>query len=354
MSGILAGLRVIEGSAFSFDLAHAIGNFAFYLAFGPALVRALQRFRLRMDVTWGPVAAASLALLVALAGVAALAPRAEPAQASPTIPQSALAYLARSQNPDGGFGLSPGQPSSQLASAWAVIALAAAGRNPAALRRDGHDPVGWIRGHLVQLQGEGDLERTILALAGARAPVGTLVAQLERDRRRDGSVGEQSNLTAFAILAWRAARASGVPAAATWLARQQNGDGGFGFAVRGDPGDVDDTAAAIEALAAASVAPAVVGRARAFVLASENRDGGFPLQPGGASNAQSTAWAVQALCATGSSAQRPLAYLRARLTRSGAVAYAAGETITPVWVTAEALAAFVRAPLPLGVNAADG
>jgi energy-coupling factor transport system substrate-specific component len=345
----LAQFLVIEGSAFSFDLAHAIGNFVFYLAFGPALVRALQRFRLRMDVAWGPVTAAPLVLL-ALLGAAAVGLPADRAQASTAVPQPALVYLARVQNADGGFGLSPGQQSSQLASAWVVIALAAAGRNPAELRRDGHDPVAWIRAHLGQLQGPGDLERTIVALAAAHAPLGTLVAQLERDQRRDGSVGEQSNLTAFAILAWRAAHASGVPAAAAWLARQQDGDGGFSFAVRGDPGDVDDTAAAIEALTAARAAPTVVARARAFVLANENRDGGFPLQPGGASNAQSTAWAVQALCATGSSVQRPLAYLRARLTRSGAVAYADGETFTPVWVTAEALAAFARAPLPLGVD----
>jgi energy-coupling factor transport system substrate-specific component len=347
----LAQFLVIEGSAFSFDLAHAIGNFVFYLAFGPALVRALQRFRLRMDVAWGPVTAAPLVVIALLAAAAAGLP-ADRAQASTAGPEKpALAYLARAQNPDGGFGLSPGQPSSQLASAWVVIALAAAGANPAELRRDGHDPVTWIRTHLDQLQGPGDLERTIVALAAAHAPLGTLVARLERDQRRDGSVGEQSNLTAFAILAWRAADARGVPAAAAWLARQQDGDGGFSFAVRGDPGDVDDSAAAIEALTAAGAAPTVVVRARAFVLASENGDGGFPLDPGGASNAQSTAWAVQALCATGSSVQRPLAYLRARLTRSGAVAYADGETFTAVWVTAEALAAFARAPLPLGVDA---
>jgi energy-coupling factor transport system substrate-specific component len=346
----LAQFLVIEGSAFSFDLAHAIGNFVFYLAFGPALVRALQRFRLRMDVAWGPVTAAPLVVIALLAAAAAGLP-ADRAQASTAGPEKpALAYLARAQNPDGGFGLSPGQPSSQLASAWVVIALAAAGANPAELRRDGHDPVTWIRTHLDQLQGPGDLERTIVALAAAHAPLGTLVARLERDQRRDGSVGEQSNLTAFAILAWRAADARGVPAAAAWLARQQDGDGGFSFAVRGDPGDVDDSAAAIEALTAAGAAPTVVVRARAFVLASENGDGGFPLDPGGASNAQSTAWAVQALCATGSPVRRPLAYLRARLTRSGAVAYADGETFTPVWVTAEALAAFARAPLPLGAD----
>jgi hypothetical protein len=42
-----------------------------------------------------------------------------------------------------------------------------------------------------------------------------------------------------------------------------------------------------------------VRRAAAFLTAEQNPDGGFPLAPGGPSNAQSTAWAVQALVAAG-------------------------------------------------------
>jgi hypothetical protein len=216
------------------------------------------------------------------------------------------------------------------------------------LSRDGHDAVAWIGSHLGQLQDAGDLERTILALAAARAPLGTLVVRLRCDQRTDGSVGEQANLTSFAILALRAAHAAGVTRAAAWLARAQNHDGGFSFAVRGDPSDVDDTAAAIEALVAAPAPRGVLARAERYLAAQEDADGGFPLEPGGSSNAQSTAWAVQALVAVGASPQRALAYLRDRLAGSGAVRYAAGVTLTPVWVTAEALAAFARVPLPIG------
>ena len=348
----LAQFLVIEGAAFPFDLAHAVGNFLFFLAFGPAFVRALQRFRARMDVQWGGlVAGTPLLLALVCAGAGGLgAPRAT-AQGSPLPSAQAVAYLANAQNADGGFGLAPGQRSSQLASAWVVIGLAAAGRDPAAITKDGHSAVAWIRTHLGQLQGAGDLERTILALAAARAPLGSLLARLAADQRPDGSVDEQSNLTAFAILAQRAAHASGTRAAAAWLVRAQNGDGGFSFGVRGDPSDIDDTAAAIEALRATSAPAATVARARAYLAASENRDGGFPQQPGGASNAQSTAWAVQALVAVGAATQRPLAYLRSLLTSSGAVRYAANVTLTPVWVTAEALAAFARAPLPVSGGA---
>lgn len=43
---------VISGSSLGFNLAHAVGNVVFCLAFGPALVRALARFRARLDVHW--------------------------------------------------------------------------------------------------------------------------------------------------------------------------------------------------------------------------------------------------------------------------------------------------------------
>ena len=37
-----------------FDLAHATGSIIFCLAFGPALVRALHRYRTRFDIVWLP------------------------------------------------------------------------------------------------------------------------------------------------------------------------------------------------------------------------------------------------------------------------------------------------------------
>ena len=43
---------VIAGGSLPFNLAHAAGNLAFCLAFGPAFVRALERFRVRLDVHW--------------------------------------------------------------------------------------------------------------------------------------------------------------------------------------------------------------------------------------------------------------------------------------------------------------
>ena len=74
-----------------------------------------------------------------------------------------------------------------------------------------------------------------------------------RARDRDGSFEHLVNLTSFAIFALRAVGHS--PAlrpirdAAGWIERQQNADGGFGFDARGSPSDVDDTGAALQALA---------------------------------------------------------------------------------------------------------
>ncbi len=346
----LAQFVVIEGEAFPFDLAHAIGNFVFFLAFGPVLIRVLGRFKARMEVSWGLAGPASLIALACLS-VAALGGGGRIANAQAAVAPAIAApvgYLERAQNADGGFGLGPGQASSQLASAWVVIGLAAAGHPPASVRRNGHDAVAWIRAHLGQVSAAGDTERTLLALAAANAPLGSLPARLQADQRHDGSVSDQVNLTAFAILAWRAAGdARRLGRAASWLARQQNADGGFSFAVHGDAGDIDDTAAALEALAAASASGAVLARARGYLERQQNRDGGFPLQPGGSSNSQSTAWAVQALVATGAPVRRALGYLRARTAPSGAVRYAVGVGQTPVWVTAEALAALARRPLPI-------
>jgi energy-coupling factor transport system substrate-specific component len=47
-----AKLIAYAGSSLPFDIAHATGNVVFCLAFGPALVRALRRFRTRFDIIW--------------------------------------------------------------------------------------------------------------------------------------------------------------------------------------------------------------------------------------------------------------------------------------------------------------
>ncbi|HEX4691271.1 MAG TPA: prenyltransferase/squalene oxidase repeat-containing protein [Solirubrobacteraceae bacterium] len=336
-----------------FDVAHAVGNAVFCLAFGPALVRSLARFRTRLDVRWEPAAgiAAAGAVVAALVLAAAPAPPAR-ADALAQAARSSQSWLLRVQNADGGWGSAPGAASSGLYTGWAALGVAAAGTNP----RDAGSPsvVAWLQSHPGQLTDLGAISRTVLVLraAGVRARVGSrdLVAAIASRQRRDGSFQRRVNTTAFAILALRAAGRGGpgVRRAATWLAGQANADGGFNFAGRGGPSGADDTGAALQALVAAGRrgTPAVRGAAR-WLAGHENRDGGFPLQPGGVSNAQSTAWAVQGLIAAGRSPRRALAFLRSLTTRSGLVRYSRLSSQTPVWVTGQAVMALARKPLPL-------
>jgi hypothetical protein len=71
---------------------------------------------------------------------------------------------------------------------------------------------------------------------------------------------------------------------------------------------------------------------------------------GRSSNSQSTAYAVQGLVAVdaaGDSVERALAYLTRLQRADGSIAYSSTSSQTPVWVTAQALAALRREPLPL-------
>jgi Squalene-hopene cyclase C-terminal domain/Prenyltransferase and squalene oxidase repeat len=340
----LAGYIAFSGTSLSFNIAHAVGNVVFCLAFGPAFVRALLRFRERFEVRWEPVAAA------ALAGLALVAVPTAARAATPT------AYLVAAQNRDGGFGAAKGQQSTQLYSAWAAMGLAAAGRhNPRVAR--------YLASGAPRIRDVGDIERTILGLVAQRASPrqanGTdLVARLLRGQRRDGSWEGLVNRTAFGILALHAAHAADrqVRAATRWLGREANRDGGFAFSGRGAVSGVDDTAGAVQALVAAGHRRGrTVRRAVAFLARQQNPDGGFPLQPRGPSNAQSTAWAIQALVAAGRDPGRvrkggsraPTAYLRSLTTGDGSVRYSRTSAQTPVWVTAQALTALHRRAFPI-------
>ena len=96
-------------------------------------------------------------------------------------------------------------------------------------------------------------------------------------------------------------------------------------------------------------------RAVRFIVRNQASDGGFALMPGGASNAQSTAWAIQGLVAAGrnpakvrrNSTRDPMSYLRSLTADDGSVRYSRTSDQTPIWVTGQAVAALSRKTLPL-------
>ncbi len=358
----------IAAASFPFNVAHAAGNIAFCLAFGPVLVRALMRYRARLEVRWldapgaSPAPAALAVAVLALIVIGAVQP---PSAHAAGAASRAASYLARAQQSNGAWGDSPRGRTSYTHTSWVVIGLAAAGRDPRRVRRRGRSgtDVLWSGARLQRTTA--DLQRTILALAASnrsprRTPAGDLVARLRARQDADGSFDRLVNLTAFGVLALRAAGVArgdrAVQRAARHLERQQNTDGGFNFAARGGPSGIDDSAAAVQALSAVRGRRArSVRRGATFLSRRQNSDGGFPLLPRGRSNAQSTAFAVQGLVAAGRNPARqrrrgsrsPLAYLRSLQAANGSIRYSRTSSQTPVWVTAQALAALARRALPL-------
>jgi Prenyltransferase and squalene oxidase repeat len=367
----LGQLGVYVGQGLGFDAVHAAGCLAFALALGPALTRSIQRFSRRIEVTWVPAERVVAPVLLAALVLAALGIQGTPARAAVTSPSSltsaAANYLLASENADGGFGPAPGQPSDQLYAGWAALGLASAGHD-LNLLGDAQGLMDYVRAG-AETHDIGALERTILVVRAAGQSARSfggrdLIAALESRFRGDGSISGQVNLTAFAVLALRAdgdgvGRVGSGSETVRWLVRQQDSDGGFSFSGGGGSSDVDDTGAALEALAGDHAAAPAMSRAVAFLRRQQDRDGGFPSQPGMSSNAQSTAWAIQGLEAAGVSpatlrrggAVSPLAYLDSLVAANGAVRYSRGVTQTPVWVTGEALMAMEGKPLPIAAPA---
>jgi prenyltransferase beta subunit len=343
----------ISASSLPYNLAHAIGNVVFCLVIGPVFIRALRRYRRRFEVRWEPLPAAAVALVaLAVAAWLAAAPVAQAARPS----TRAVRYLGRVQNLDGGFGGARGQASSGLYTGWTALGLASARRNPRDVhRRRGHAVTTYIRRRSGSLRDVGSIERTILVLRAsglsARRFAGrNLVAELLAQRRQNGSWRSNVTHTAFGILALKSVRDPSGGPSANWLRGAQNGDGGFGFTAQA-ASDVDDTGAVLQAFAAAGLSGgAGTRRAVSYLRGAQNGDGGFGQMAGRSSNAQSTAWAVQGLVAVGAaddSVSRAIGYLVSLQRGNGSIRYSRSSTQTPVWVTAEALAAMRRKPFPL-------
>jgi energy-coupling factor transport system substrate-specific component len=337
---------VLESRAVPFDAAHAIGNAALALVAGPAMIRMLVRFRERFE--WhAPAVVSALLLSLALASVL-------PARAQASEVSRAADWLVTAQNADGGWGSAPGHGSATDMTAWAMLGLEASGRNPLDISRDGHNPVGYLRSHVDELSSAGDYARTILSLEGAGVDPHDfgghdLVSALADQRRNNGSYEGWPGSTAFAVIALRAGGGGGIDQSISWLAKVQNGDGGWGD-LPGSPSTADGTGAAMQAMPDTSAAKHGLG----YLRNTQRPSGGFPLGGSGAVNSQSTAWAVQGMLAVGTDpasvhedGKSGLEYLAARQDADGHYRYSASSDQTPVWVTGQVLSAMAGDSFPV-------
>ena len=217
--------------------------------------------------------------------------------------------------------------------AWATLGLVAAGKD-----------TGGAAGYLAQQTGLSATERALLAMARAAAgdrPDDLLPAL------RAYRPGKLVNATIWTILALRQAGEPAPPTLVQALRTAQRANGGWPWLV-GGASDANDTAAAIQALRAVGVSGRPIDRGVAFLRKHQNHDGGFELTLGRGSDTQSTAWAIQALLAAGRRPGTPAYRYLARMRRpDGSYRYNARYVTTPLWVTAQVLPALARKPFPL-------
>ncbi len=339
----------LAATSLPYNLAHAIGNVVFCLLIGPVFIRALRRYRRRLEVSWPAPAAATLvvALLLLLPAVATAA----------TPAGRAEAWLAK--RPEQATAASAPRRA-RLRAASTAAGPAWAWRPPGATRATSIAAAdarcaAYVKADAGTVKDIGEIERTALILESAGLSAHDfggrdLTRAILARRRANGSIANFVSYTIFGVLALRSAGVSPGAPTVRWLVSAQNDDGGFGL-TDGSPSDSDITGAALQALAVVGRRDTpVTRRAVAWLRANQNDDGGFGQSRGRDSNTQSTSYAVQGLDAAGAGGatlKRALAYLRGLQRADGSVSYSATSNQTPVWVTAQALMALERKPLPI-------
>ena len=248
-------------------------------------------------------------------------------------------FLQAHQAPNGAFAESGGS-GGPLLTAWAALGLQASGAETG-------KALDYLQSREAGLAETTGVELVALAASARGGRPVRLLARSRSAQHANGRIGPNVNSTIWGILALRQARQPAPRAAVRFVLRQQARSGGWAWYLNGRP-DSNDTAAAIEALRSAGVTGKPISRGLGYLLRLRNRDGGFELTPGRGSDAQSTAWAVQAFVAAGRAVPKgSIAYLLRLRRPDGSFRYSQRYATTPVWVTAQVLPALHRRSFPL-------
>jgi len=217
--------------------------------------------------------------------------------------------------------------------AWSVLGLRAAGAD-----------TGGALDYLVAHEGQLSKPTELSLVACAEAVLGhDPNALLQRLPSKPTAVND----AVWEIFALRQSNRSAPAALVAFVKGMQARNGGFPWA-RGVPPDSNVTAWAVQALRATGVKGAPVSRALTYLRTLQAPSGGFRLVAGRAPDAQSTALVIQAFVAAGAKPPpRALTYLASLRRSDGSYRYSRAYATTPVWVTAQVLPGLVKKPLPL-------
>ena len=285
---------------------------------------------------------------------------------------AALDYLRTQQNADGGFGSGFGPGSTVGSTADAVMAIVAAGGDPAAFAQDGNSTLDYLAANAAAVDNAGDLAKLIMAAVAAGENPRTFgdtdsVARLEAMAGAGGRIGTANDTFVshlLAVLTLASVRRPISDAAVDQIVQAQQENGGWSWdGTDATPADTNSTAFAVQALVAAGQAGSeAVGNALDYYRSIQNEDGGWPYQSpsdfGTDTDANSTAVTIQALIAAGedpagwegSSGVGPVETLEAFQNEGGAFAWQAAMPDDNLLATVQAIPALAGKAFPLATT----
>jgi len=214
----------------------------------------------------------------------------------------ALNYLRGQQGTDGGIG-------DFATTAWAMMAIAAAGEDPNSWQVSSNPTiVDYLAANAGSASSANDYSRMILAIAaasedptnfGGRNFLSLLETAYDGTQIGDSSLLNDDFWGVMALVATGEDPASAIiQDSVSFILTNQNGDGGWSWGV-GQTSDVDDTAAAIMALMAAgqSANSTPVTDALAYIKSTQVDNGGF--ESWGSTNSATDSWGVDGIAAAG-------------------------------------------------------
>lgn len=301
-------------------------------------------------------------LMTALLSVKAVAWTTYPLQPTDTEVANALNYLRGEQGVDGGI-------SDFATSAWATMAIAAAGDDPHDWKVGGNPSiVDYLAANAGSASLVTDYERMILAIATADEDptnfggvdfVALLEAAYDGTQIGDSSLLNDDFWGLMALIsAGESQGAEVVVNIAAFIKANQNIDGGWSWGV-GQDSDVDDTAAAIMALIAAGEpqGSTAIQDALAYIKSTQIENGGF--ESWGATNSATDSWAIDAIVAAGqdptsaswesAAGNNPVDDLLSFQNPDGSFNWQSGTPSNMALMTAYAIPALLGQPYPVKV-----
>ena len=270
----------------------------------------------------------------------------------------ALDFLRGAQQADGRIG-------GFLTSAWAVMAIAAAGEDPHTWNAEGDSIVRYLRDNANHLDPNKatDWERSIMAIVAAGENpqnfggidyVDTLLGLYDGTQMGDAAMLNDDFWGILALVSIRGSETI-IQNIKNFIISNQNGDGGWGWTVDGNS-DADNTAAAVSALVAAGESPSsqTITNALNYLKSQQQNNGGFVSE--GTTNAAVDSWVIGALTSVGQdpigegwrqSGNNPVGHLLSLQDTNGAFKWTETQWSNPEWMTAYAIPALLGKPYPV-------